>query len=445
MGARAASFALVLVVAARASAAQEGPPLRLTLGDAVRRAAGEAPLVELAGFRTDAARAQVRQQRAALLPQLSAGAGWLNRTFNRASLGFDFPTPPGAPPPPDLIGPFDNMDARLRLSQTLFDYASLVRIGAARAQLDGAEAEAAGAAEAAAQATALAYLRAARAAALLAARRADSLLAAELVALAQAQLEAGVGTAIDVTRARTQLVATQGAIVVAGTELARARIDLARSLGLDARAPLELVDSLTDRLAVAEVSANRDSAVARALGARPDLAVELARETAARRAARAITAERLPRLELAADYGVNGPALPDAIATRQIAVQVSVPLVDGFRREARLAEQRAAVQAAALRERDLRRQVLADVDAALLDLESAAAQQRIAAERRRLAEEELAQARERFAAGVAGNIEVINAQLSLIAARDGDIAARFAAAAARVALARATGMARTLQ
>ena len=177
---------------------------------------------------------------------------------------------------------------------------------------------------------------------------------------------------------------------------------------------------------------------------RPELLAEVARGVTARRTSSAIAAERLPRISLEGDYGVNGLTVPSAIATRQIALQVSIPLLDGLRREGRLAEQDAIVQESAVRERDLRQQIAGEVDAALLDLRSASAQQTIAAERLRLAADELAQSRERFAAGVAGNIEVINAQSSLIRARDADIDARFGAAVARVALARAVGVARSL-
>jgi outer membrane protein TolC len=184
--------------------------------------------------------------------------------------------------------------------------------------------------------------------------------------------------------------------------------------------------------------------VALALAQRPDLNAESARGLAARRSVSAISAERLPRVALEADYGANGVSLGDAIATRQIALQVSVPILDGFRREARQDEQRAVVRASDVRVEELRRQVAADVDAARLDLGSAQEQVTIALERLRLAQEEVDQARERFKAGVAGNIEVIEAQTSLIRARDTDIDARFAAAAAQVALARAAGVARTL-
>jgi outer membrane protein TolC len=184
--------------------------------------------------------------------------------------------------------------------------------------------------------------------------------------------------------------------------------------------------------------------VALALEQRPELRVEAARGLAARRSAAAISAERLPRVSLEADYGANGLSLGGAVATRQIAVQVAIPILDGFRREGRQAGQRAVVRASEVRTAELRRQVAADVDAARLDLGSARQQQSIALEQLRLAQEELDQARARFKAGVAGNIEVIEAQVSLVRARDTDIDARFGAATALVALARAAGIARLL-
>src|SRR5713226_7757893 len=424
---------LVWLVAAPSFLGAQEPatttPLRLSFADAVRVASGQATPVELATLRTTEADARVRQARSALLPSLSASGAWVNRTFNSKSLGITFPTIPGQQPLPDLIGPFDNYDGRVR---------------AASAQADGSRAERGATVEGAAQTAATTYLRAARAAAVVAARRADSSIAAELVTLAEAQKRAGVSAAIDVTRARTQLVTAQGLLIIARNELDRGRIALARALAIDPATPLELADTLAAGLGTADVPGDRQAAVAAALEGRPDLRAEVARGAAARQAGSAIRAERLPRLDVEADYGVNGLTLPSAIATRQVALQVTVPILDGFRREARIAEQNAAVSESRVRERDLRQQIAADVDAALLDLRSAEAQQLVAAERLGLAADELAQARERFKAGVAGNIEVIDAQSNLIRARDTDIDARFAAASARVALARAVGVARTL-
>src|SRR5437867_2574360 len=283
-------------------------PLRLSFADAVRVASGQATPVELATLRTTEADARVRQARSALLPSLAISGAWVNRTFNSKSLGISFPTPPGQPGLPELIGPFDNYDGRVRATQTVFDWSSVKRVRAAGAQADGTRAERGATVESAAQTAAAAYLRAARAA-----------------------------------------------------------------------------------------------AVAAALAGRPDLQAEVARGAAARQTGSAIRAERLPRLDLEADYGVNGLTMPSAISTRQVALQVTVPILDGFHREARIAEQNATVSESRVRERDLRQQIAADVEAALVDLRSAEAQQSVAAERLRLATDELAQARERFKAGVAGN------------------------------------------
>jgi outer membrane protein TolC len=147
---------------------------------------------------------------------------------------------------------------------------------------------------------------------------------------------------------------------------------------------------------------------------------------------------------VAADYGLSGNQASDAVATRGLSVQLSWPILDGLRREGRLAEQQAVARQSDVRAKDLRQQVTADVDGAFLDLRSAAAQQMITRERLRLAADEVAQARQRFEAGVAGNIEVINAQGSLVRAREADIDARFAALLAKIALARSVGSAHTL-
>src|SRR5437762_12999036 len=87
------------------------PPLRLSFADAGRLASGEVPVVALASLRATEADARVRQARAALLPSASVGGFWLNRTFNSRSIGISFP---GFP---ELIGPFNNYDARVSATQ----------------------------------------------------------------------------------------------------------------------------------------------------------------------------------------------------------------------------------------------------------------------------------------------------------------------------------------
>jgi outer membrane protein len=426
-----------------AAAQAAGGERRLTLAEAVALAAEAAPAVEAAGYRVEGAAARVRETRADLLPALTASAGYVNRSATLASTGFSFP--PGLPfSLPALIGPYDNVDGRLRISQTLFDYASWRHLAAARLGVEGSTAERSASVQAAARSAALAYLGAVRAASLLGARRADADIAAELVSLAEAQLQAGVSAPLDVTRARTQLAAAQAALIVARNQRQKADLTLALALGADPGTTYVLADTLTGDLGASAASADTAGALPLALERRPDLAAEENRGRHADVERGAILAERLPRLDLAADFGPNGRTPDNTLNTRTVALVVTIPFLDGFRRSARSAEQAATVRESAVRSRDLRRQIAADVRAALLDMASGTEQHEVAVQRLALAAEELSEARERFASGVAGNIEVINAQSSLNQARDAEIDARYTTAAARVSLAYATGVADTV-
>ena len=437
--ARVAIALAALAVAAPAHAG--GEPLSFSA--AVAAAARQTPATRIAELRTREARERETQARGLLLPSLTGTASQVNRTMNLKTSGFTFPKTPGLSIP-DLIGPYNVMDARLTLRQPLFDAASWYRMRAAHTGVAGTVAEGDAAAEQAANGAALAYLRAARTQAVVGAREADVRIAAELLTLAEWQQRAGTSPAIDTTRARTQVVAAQGAVLLARNAAARARIDLARALGVDPAAPPVPADTLSETLGASDVPGDTAAATAFALAHRPELVAEQAKLGRSRTERTAIAAERLPRLDVSADWGVSGIHWNEAFPTRQYAAALTLPIVDGLRREARIAEQASVARESEVRLRDLDDQIAADVGSALLDLASGADQLRVADERMALAEAELAQARERFTSGVSGNIEVINAQTSLVRARDAQIDARYAIAAARVAVARAAGVARTL-
>ncbi|HSU14246.1 TolC family protein [Longimicrobium sp.] len=433
-----AALAALALMAGTAAAQDTAPPVTLTLSRAVAVAADTAPGVRIAGLRAGEAEERIREARGALLPTLSAAVSEDRRTQNLETFGFALPLPPGESLNPK-IGPVDVFDARLRASTALFDPAGVARVRAVRAAAAGTQAEVSTASETSGARAALAYVTAERAAATVSARREDVRLAGELVTLAQAQLDRGVATALDVTRARTQLAAAQGLLSVAQNQLDQAQVNLARAMGIDPRTNFVIADALGPQTAAISVPADEAEAMRAAMANRPELRSAEAQQRAAQLATRAIQAERLPRLDLAADYGITGLNPRDAFPTYNIAVQVSAPLFDGFRREARQQHQALTAREAGVRAADVRQQVEAEVRSALLDVANGQDQQRIAAERLRLANEELSQAQERFANGLATNIEVINAQQNLVRAKDAVIDAQAASAQARVNLARATG------
>jgi outer membrane protein TolC len=420
---------------------------RLSLGDAARLAARQNGAVDVARAKVAQADARVTQRRGALFPDLAAAVQQSDRTLNSATFGFSFNNPAtGRPllrPDGELLGPVPTLDLRYRVQAPLLDLgkyrswrASQATVGAAAAELDAQ-------AEGAAAHAAATYVRAARAEAQLSARRADSTLAADLVRIARDQLQAGVGIALDVTRAESQLANVRAQIIQARNERDRTMLELKRATGMASEAVVELSDSLAALPFEPTLPSERDAMTA-AMDARPDVRALRAQENAQQQAATAIRWERTPQLSALVEHGVIGRSSDRMLPTYTWGVQLSVGIFDGFRRESRLEEQLAIARETDARLRDLRAQGTLEVRTALLDIASATEQVDAVRERLRLAEQEVSQAQERFRAGVAGNADVIAALLSLNQARTLRNDALATYQSARIALARAMGRVRSI-
>lgn len=431
---------LVAPLAAQDSASAVSAPARLSIGDAARIAASNSAPAQGARIRVAEAQARVQQSRADLLPSVRGAASQFTRTLNTASFGFSLP---GLNPNGQIIGPFHNLDARGSLAAPLFDFGAFARYRAAGAAVTASSAEATVASEQAGAQAALAYVRALRAEDDFRARGEDSVLAADLVTVAQAQLDAGTGIALDVTRAQAQLASTRAGLISSRAARDRSLIVLARAINVPVHTPFILVDSLGGMDTTA-ITTDEAMATERALQNRPDLRAAQARIAAANQAVSAIRAERLPTVSLVGDDGVNGLSVHHMLNTYEYGLQISVPILDGFRRSGRIQEQQGVVREAEVQQHDIEQQATADVSSAILDLHAAEQQVQATREQLRLAEQEVSQARERFRAGVAGNADVITALLQLTTARTAVIDAQTNFQTARVALARAQGVVTTL-
>lgn len=407
----------------------------LTLGDAARLAARGNAAAQEARYDAQQAAARITQARSDLLPNASAAALEQGITYNTATYGFNLP---GLDPAGQIIGPVNTIDFRARLTQTLFDWSALSRVKSARTTAAAGTAAADAAAEQAASVAALAYLRVQRADAQLAARTADSVLADSLLGIARDQLTAGVGVALDVTRAEAQVAAVRAQLIAARAERDRSRLDLLRALGLPLDARVRLADSLS-ALALTDTVPNEQAAIAEALQQRPDLHAAEQQLLATRQQASAIRAERLPALSAFGNDGWVGTNSGNKLNTYAWGVEVSVPIFDGLRREGRIAEARALENEIDVKLRDLRQQAAIEVRGALLDLASSRQAVDAAREQLRLTEQEVAQARDRFRAGVSGNLDVITASLTLNSARTQLVDALASYQSARVSFARAVG------
>jgi outer membrane protein TolC len=309
-------------------------------------------------------------------------------------------------------------------------------VNAAKAGVNSATADVSTVAEASASSAAIAYVRTARADAAVQARLADSVLAQSLLQIARDQLSAGVGIALDVTRAESQLANARAQLIAARNDRNRAYLDLKRAMNVSLDTPVELTDSLAG-LPYAEPT-TEDAAVDVALRTRPDLKALDAQLAVAHQQLAAVKATRLPRVFAFGNDGEIG-FINHLLNTYVYGVQLSWNAFDGGRRSAQEQEQEAMSREIEVRRRDLRQQITLDVRSALLDLVSAREQVDAARERQRFSEQEVAQAQERFRAGVASNADVVTASATLNAARTGLIDALTAYQSARVSLARAEG------
>ena len=436
------SLAMSILAVGLTGAARAQEPVAISLGGAARLAAERNASPQIARLKVDQAEARVRQSRAEFLPTVTAAALDNERTFNSASFGINFANPLTGKytfdPDGEVLGPVKTWDFRGTLKQNIFDPGSFARLRAARANVTASAVEVSSAAQTVAADAALKYVLALRADAQYLARMDDSTLAAELLGIARDQLSAGVGIALDVTRAQSQLSMVRSQLIAAFMDRERARLNLVRAIGLPVDTRVTLTDSLTTLPSAPTLPTEAD-AVQRASHTRADLKALDEQAAAAQLALGAIRADALPTLALFADEGATGKSTQHLLNTYTWGIQLSVPVFDGLRRNGRAAEQRSAVNEIAVRRKDLLEQATADVRAALGDLRTAREQLTASQERVGFAEQDVAQARDRFRAGVSGNADVITALMTLNGARTQLIDARTSLQISRILLARAQG------
>jgi outer membrane protein len=428
---RSAIAALLCLLAVPAQGQEPATPTHpITLLDAISLGRRQGVDAAIAQLNVRAANARTAERRADLLPDISGRASLTRQTLNLDEFGIPLAT--------GVTDPFSIYTLQLRVSQVVFDASAIARLRAGRDTAVAAGLDALSVGEMAGATAGLAYLRALSATETVRARQADSTVAAELLSQAQKLVQAGVNPAIDLTRSQVSFASVRSQLEIARNGENRARLDLVRALDLPSGAQLELADSLGP--VPLDIPRQPEQAAAFAREHRSELVAERSRTAAAGRSLRAIRYENLPSLSVNGAFTESGRQTGDLAGSYNLQLLLSVPILDGFRRQSRSREQAARLEIQRIRERDRTHQVETEARQAVLDLSSAEQQVAIARERVALAERELREAEARFRAGVAGTVETTTAQSSVIAARDALIQARVNYGTARVSAYRALGV-----
>jgi len=404
--------------------------ISLSLDEAIRRGLQYNLGSILSGTAVGAADAERRQERADLLPHVRGGISEYRQKINLAAFGFHVPGMS------DLVGPFNVFDARLYIEQSILDLEAIHRAHAASQSLVAAREEDRSARDLVVLTCGQLYLQAVAGEGRIAAARAQLETAEALLSVARDRRESGLGAGIEVLRAQVERDSQRQRVIRTEQDAAKEKLALARAVGLPLGQRFRLADEMPRGPAL---PLTVDQAIERAWSDRPDLKAAEARVAAAEERAKAARGERLPRVVASGDYGAIGNDVPGALATFRVGAAVQVPVFEGGRLGAKVAEAEAKLRAETARRDDLKARVYYELQGIFLDLRASEDRLRVAEEALDLARRQLVQSKDRFGAGVTDNVEVVQAQEALARAEEDHISSLYAQNVARLSLAAALG------
>ena len=400
--------------------------LKLSLTDAIQAALDNNPNVKLYRERIEAARSVSRTQLGALLPNLSSQGKFNNQTFFFGTIG-------GAPV---RSQPFNIVDGRGMLSQSLFSLSLIDRWRASRSAFQVAELESVATQNDTMATVALHYFDILRNQEMVAARVSNVALFEDLVTFVRKRQSGGMATGLDVARLESQLENERQRLELAKGDVERTKVILQNDLGIGFDGNIVLTDELKGTV---ESVPTLESAMVEAINNRPELKAQLQRIKTADLSLKSVKGERVPSLSAQGDYGLIGTQIDNTLSTYNVGVMLSVPIWDGGQREGRIGETRSQFNQELYKLDLVKNQVNLDLREALVTLKAAVEQHRIGKDGLKAALTEVSLARERINVLSSNTLELSNALFSLVRARDNMIDALFRVNASRVNLARAQG------
>jgi len=381
------------------------------------------------------ARGQRWEQLSALLPHVTADPAITDSKVNLGQVGLS--SIPGLKIP-SAVGPFSYFDARVNVSQSLFDWKLINNERAARESLRSVQYTYQDARDLVVLAVGYTYLEAIADEARIATAEAQVKTAQALYDQASDQVTAGTSPAIDGLRAKVELQTRQQQLIQAKNNFAIQKLTVARVIGLAPGQEFDLADKSPyqpfEGMGV-------DEALKRAYAARSDYQAAASDVRAAQLSRKAAVAGYFPSLSFNADFGSGGAHPSTSSHVFDVRGTLSIPIFLGGSVHGDILQADARLWQSRERLENLRAQIDADVRTALLNLQSSAEQVAVARSNIDLAEETLAQSRDRFKAGVTDTVEVVQSQEAVASAHEQYITSLYNFNFAKISLARALGLA----
>jgi len=365
--------------------------------------------VLLAKARGEEAQGKKMTWNADLLPQIDAVATQ-QRTWweNIGALGF-----PGFS---GVIGPFNTFNASIMVSQRILDFSALAHAQAGRINWRSSQLEIELASQQVILATSLAYIQTLGYAQELSSSYEDVRLAEHFLSLSTHQLDAGLASAVDVARDRTELAQQKARQLELRLNLVKSQLALKRLVKIPLSQAIDLTDSLNN--SAFDYLSEKD-AINRARQDRMEVLVAHADSDYSLAQLKASQRQYFPKVDLTGQWGETG-LTPDRQVTHaaNAMLSISMPLWDSGSIAGDIKEKAGLNEEEKVKAEDLNWKIEEDVRVSLETLVSTRAQVDAQAQVEGFARQELDLAQDRFSAGLGDNTQVINAQDKMADARE---------------------------
>ncbi len=380
------------------------------------------------------AQGQSKVALSSLLPNLNGTINENVQTTNLRAEGFRFSFPGFSIPA--VIGPFNYIDLRAHLSQSVFDLAAINNYRAASDVARANRYSAQDARELIVLAVGGAYLQTIAAKARVASEESQLQSANAVFDQSKQQFDQGLIAKVDADKNEVQALTHQQRLLSLKNDLAKQKINLARMIGLPANDQYDLSDEVPFAPAA---PLTIEAALAQAFQQRADLKAADAQVRAAERAHAAARAERYPSLGVTADYGGIGVNPSQLETTYTAQASLKIPIWQGGKAEGDIQQSDATLAQRRAEYEDLKGQIESDVRSAYLDLQAAASQVEVAQRNVQVNKEALELTRQKVEVGVIDNVTYVQAQEEVTNAEFDFINGVFAFNVAKLSLARAMG------
>src|SRR5882724_8012729 len=278
------------------------------------------------------ASADVRAERlralSALLPQLEARARQGYENLSYKEIGLKLPPIPGLPALPSTSGGFGYQDARVSVTQSLYNAELRNRYRARKSEEQASRLSIQDSRDVVAFAVGTAYMQVIASAARVETAKAQLASADELDQQTANRVKNEVSPEIDSIRAQVERQSAEQRLTNATNQLEKDKLTLARIVGL----AIDQDFGVTDPLSYHPLTGiTNETATDDALRSRADLRSAEASVQAAAFTLRAQKAQRLPVVSVSANYGGAGANLGNFNQVYSIGGSVSIPIYTGGR------------------------------------------------------------------------------------------------------------------